>query len=127
MTTQTPNRTLLVIGAGPLVGRAITTLFASKRYNNVALLARRSEELAKEKSAVENAAPRANVKTYVVDVTDYAALNKALNEADRDLGKPEVVLFNAARVKSSDLESHPVEDVEYEFKVGVQPNFHRTH
>ncbi|KAI8241902.1 hypothetical protein K4K53_003878 [Colletotrichum sp. SAR 10_77] len=97
------NQTLLVIGAGPLIGRSVATLFASKRYSNVALIARREEQLQIEKKAVEEAAPSATVKTYTADITDPDAFTKVLDQADADLGKPSCVFFNAARINVSAL------------------------
>ncbi|KAF0327908.1 hypothetical protein GQ607_004739 [Colletotrichum asianum] len=111
------NQTLLVIGAGPLIGRSVATLFASKRYSNVALIARREEQLQIEKKAVEEAAPSATVKTYTADITDPEAFTKVLDQADADLGKPSCVFFNAARVQMSEMLVHDVKEMEYDFKV----------
>lgn len=115
------DRTLLVIGSGPGIGRSVTTLFSSKRYNKVALIARRPEQLAVEKSLLEEAAPNVVVKTYALDISDPDALLKALNDSEADLGKPETVFFNAARVVPSQLLAHKTEDMEYDFKVGESP------
>ncbi|KAH0443104.1 hypothetical protein CcaCcLH18_01217 [Colletotrichum camelliae] len=113
------NQTLLVIGAGPLIGRSVATLFASKRYSNVALIARREEQLQIEKKAVEEAAPSATVKTYTADITDPEAFTKVLDQADADLGKPSCVFFNAARVHMSEMLVHDVKEMEYDFKINV--------
>lgn len=111
------NQTLLVIGAGPQIGRSVVTLFASKRYSNVALIARREEQLQIEKKAVEEAAPSATVKTYTADITDPETFSKVLDQADADLGKPSCVFFNAARVQMSEMLVHDVKEMEYDFKV----------
>ncbi|OTB00858.1 hypothetical protein M426DRAFT_26205 [Hypoxylon sp. CI-4A] len=115
-----PSRTLLVIGSGPGIGRAVTSLFASKRYNNVALIARRAEQLAIESNAVKEAVgSQVNVKTYALDVTDSAALTEALEDSEKELGKPETVFYNAARVLPSQLLTHEVKDIEYDLKINV--------
>lgn len=112
------NKTLFVIGSGPGIGRAVTTLFATKRYNKVALIARRAEQLSLEQKAVEDAVgSQVKVKTYAVDVVDSEALLKALGDAEAAFGKPECVFYNAARVLPSELLSHDVKDIEYDFKV----------
>ncbi|RYP70477.1 hypothetical protein DL771_005414 [Monosporascus sp. 5C6A] len=114
------NRTLVTIGSGPGIGRAVTSLFASKRYNNVALIARRAEQLSLEKSAIEEAiGPQANVKIYALDVVDSDSLLKALKDAEAELGKPECVFYNAARVLPSELLTHDAKDMEYDFKINV--------
>lgn len=69
------NKKLMVIGSGPGIGRSVTTLFSSKRYNNVALIARREEQLKLEKAAAEAAlGDKFKVMTFALDVTDTDAL-----------------------------------------------------
>ncbi|KXX82454.1 hypothetical protein MMYC01_201656 [Madurella mycetomatis] len=117
---MTSGKTLLVVGSGPGIGRAVTTLFASKRYSNVILVARRAKQLNEEETAVKRAVgPRVNVKTLAVDITQTDALFKALDEADAAVGKPECVFFNAARVLPSALLDHDVKEVEYDFKITI--------
>lgn len=114
------GKTILVLGAGPGIGRCVASLFASKRYNNVVLVARRADQLAVEKRAVEQAVSRqVNVKTYAVDTTNTEELLEALDDADAAFGQPEVVFYNAARVIPSEFFVHPVEDIEYDLKVSV--------
>lgn len=114
------GKTLIVIGSGPGIGRSVTTLFAKKRYNNVALIARRAEQLKLEQKAVEEAVNSGvNVKTYAVDVVDTDAFLKALDDIETQLGKPECIFYNAARVLPSALLTHDIKDVEYDFKVSI--------
>ncbi|KAF6814679.1 short-chain dehydrogenase reductase sdr [Colletotrichum sojae] len=114
------SKTLLVIGAGPGIGRSVAALFAKNRYRNVALIARRESQLELEKKAVEDAVgPEGKVRTYAVDVVDAAALSKALDAADAELGKPECVFYNAARVLPSELLTHEASEIEHDFKINV--------
>ncbi|KAI0799210.1 NAD(P)-binding protein [Xylaria sp. FL0064] len=119
--TDKTDRHLVLIGVGPGIGRSVACLFASKRYNNVTLIARRAEQLMTEQARLEAAArPKSvNVKTYAVDVADSGALVNALVDAETTLGKPECVYFNAARVIPSHLLSHDVKEIEYDFKLTV--------
>ncbi|KAI3337645.1 hypothetical protein HD806DRAFT_46610 [Xylariaceae sp. AK1471] len=118
--TDKTDRHLVLIGVGPGIGRAIACLFASKRYNNVTLIARRPEQLKIEKAAVEAAAgPQVKIKTYAVDVVDRDALSTALVDAQATFGKPECVYYNAARVTPSQLLTYDVKEIEYEFKLTV--------
>ena len=122
MGSITPERTLLVLGAGPGIGRSVASMFAANRYGNVVLVARRAERLKAEKRAIEEAAGgRVTVRAYALDVTDSEALRRALDDADAVLGKPEVVFYNAARVQPSAFFDHPVEDIEYDLKVALPP------
>jgi NAD(P)-dependent dehydrogenase (short-subunit alcohol dehydrogenase family) len=112
------GKTLLVVGSGPGIGRAVTTLFASKGYSNVVLVARGAESLKAEQAAVEQAAgSQVKVRTIAVDITDTDALLKGLDEADAAFGKPELVFFNAARVLPSAFFEHDVKEIEYDLKV----------
>ncbi len=111
------SKTIFVIGSGPGIGRSVTLKFA-QQYSHIALFARRSEQLSVEKKAIEEAAgAKVKVETFAVDVTDTEALFKAYDGAEAALGKPEVVFYNAARVLPSQLVSHDVKDIEYDFKV----------
>ncbi|KAK4166958.1 hypothetical protein QBC43DRAFT_11679 [Cladorrhinum sp. PSN259] len=114
------DKSILVLGAGPGIGRSVASLFASKRYNNVVLVARRAEQLEVEKKAIEEAVgSQAKVKTYALDITKIDDLTKALEDADAAFGMPEVVFYNAARVLPSAFFTHPVEEIEYDFKINV--------
>ncbi|KAF2109446.1 hypothetical protein BDV96DRAFT_502560 [Lophiotrema nucula] len=114
------SNTLFVIGSGPGIGRSVTTLFATKRYSKIALIARRAEQLSVEQKAVEDVVgSEVQIKTYAVDVVDSEALLKALDDAESALGRPECVFYNAARVLPSQLLSHEVKDIEYDFKINV--------
>jgi len=119
------DRTLLVLGSGPGIGRSVSTLFASRRYGKVVLIARRAEQLQAEKERLEKV-PGVTVGTYAVDLTDTEALLAALDDADAVYGKPEAVFFNAARVQLSAFFEHPVEDIEYDLKVRscLPPHLH---
>lgn len=117
---ETEDRTLFTIGSGPGIGRAVTNIFASRRYNHVALIARNEKQLALERSVIEESVgPKVKVKTYALDVVDSDALIKALEDAEAELGKPECIFYNAARVLPSELLTHDVKDLEYDFKVNT--------
>jgi len=120
LATAMTGKTILVLGAGPGIGRCVASIFASKRYNNVVLVARRAEMLQIERKALQASAGHGvNIKTYAIDTTNTADLLTALNDADAAFGKPEVVFYNAARVLPSELFVHPVEDIEYDLKINV--------
>ncbi|KAK4249187.1 hypothetical protein C7999DRAFT_39740 [Corynascus novoguineensis] len=116
---MTSGKTLLVVGSGPGIGRAVASIFASKRYTNIVLLARRLESLKQEQAAIETVTSGVNVKTYAVDVTDSVAVGEALDDADAALGKPECIFYNAARVLPSSFFDHDVQDIEYDFKINT--------
>lgn len=125
MTSTTKAPTLYVIGSGPGIGRAVAQQFSSARYARVALFARNPESLAADKEVIASSSSTGSsgsgvqVRTYSVDVTDSAALSKVFDQAEQDLGKPECVFYNAARVLPSKLLEHDVKEIEYDFKVAM--------
>ncbi len=78
----------VVVGVGPGNGAAFARRFAKENYR-VALLARQrafSEELAKS-------LPEA--RAYACDVSDEDSIASAFEAIERELGTPEVVIYNA--------------------------------
>lgn len=118
------NRTLVVIGSGPGIGRSVAALFASKRYNNVALISRRPEQLALEREAIEAVGQDIKVRTFAVDVADTEALLGALGEAEAHFGKAECIFYNASRVLPSKLLEHDIKEVELDLKANRTPVTH---
>lgn len=110
---------LIVIGSGPGIGAHVARQFARQGFSKVALVARNPEQLEKDRASVENAVGSANVtvKTYSVDIADLPELTKTLNKIGDELGPPEVVFFNAARVNLSTLLEVDEEEMIYDFKV----------
>ncbi len=82
------DKIALVTGVGPGTGAALTRRFAAGGYR-VAMLARNADRLA----GLEGEIPGA--KAYPCDVADPAALAKAADAVERDLGAPSVVIHNA--------------------------------
>ena len=80
----------VIVGVGPGLGFALVKRFASAGMA-VAMAARDREKLAQllEKAPIEGA------RAYGCDATDQAAVDRLFAEVDRDLGTPEVVVFNA--------------------------------
>lgn len=83
---------IIVIGAGPGIGRAVAARFA-KEGLPVALIARTEEGL----SEVAATLPRG--ATYTADVTDAPALRGALDQAIDEHGLPDAVVYNAAVIR----------------------------
>jgi NADP-dependent 3-hydroxy acid dehydrogenase YdfG len=101
----------------------VSRLFAEKRYSNVALIARRAEQLQAENKALKEVlGDKVSVETFALDVTDSDALLKALDDAEATFGQPEVIFYNAARVLPSTLLDHDVNEIDYDFKVRLPPS-----
>ncbi|KIW92588.1 uncharacterized protein Z519_06435 [Cladophialophora bantiana CBS 173.52] len=96
------SKLIVILGSGPGIGASTGALFASMGFD-VALLSRNVERLGQDVIRVQTANPRVRVKAYPVDVGDHNALALALAQVRADLGPPEVVYFNAARVAPSKI------------------------
>jgi NAD(P)-dependent dehydrogenase (short-subunit alcohol dehydrogenase family) len=78
----------VVSGVGPGTGTALVRRFAAEGYR-VAMLARTPERLADVEAHVPSA------KAYVCDVSDKAQVDAALEQVQRELGTPPVLIHNA--------------------------------
>lgn len=116
MAATTP-RSLVLIGSGPGIGQAVAALFAAKRYNTVALVARRQAQLDVDRKVVESAAPGVKVYTYVADVAESSQLKKALDGISADVKDVETVYFNPAIIRPSTIAEETEEALLYDFKV----------
>lgn len=112
------NRPLVLIGSGPGIGRHVASLFASNRFNAVALVARSTIRLTEVQKDIERLASGAQVRTYPIDVTETEAFSEVLQQISRDLGQPECVYYNAAEIIITKLLDDVESTVLYDFKAG---------
>jgi NAD(P)-dependent dehydrogenase (short-subunit alcohol dehydrogenase family) len=110
------NKVIVILGSGPGIGVATGTIFASKGFD-VALLSRNAERLDQDVARVKKANTNVQVKAYPVDLGDHNALALVLGKVEEDLGAPEVVYYNAARVAPSKIGSTGPEFLMEDFKV----------
>ncbi|WP_243718879.1 SDR family NAD(P)-dependent oxidoreductase [Actinomadura sp. 7K534] len=87
----------MIIGAGPGIGGAVARRFAREGMP-VALIARGERTLKETAGSIE---PRdARVMTRVADSTDEDALRAVLDEVTAELGPPDAVVYNAAKIQA---------------------------
>lgn len=84
----------LIVGAGPGIGQSCALAFAREGYD-VAIASRQLARMQAARPAIANATGR-QVRAYAADSSDYASLRQLVDDVKRDLGDPEVVVFNAA-------------------------------
>jgi NAD(P)-dependent dehydrogenase (short-subunit alcohol dehydrogenase family) len=120
------NRLIVVLGSGPGIGVGVASHFASKTFDRVALISRNAERLAEDAKTVREQAGKEagrrelTVKVYAVDVADVLALEKTLRQVVHDLGPPEVVVYNAARLRKSKFGEEAARGLTEDFQVGVR-------
>ena len=111
------TKLLVIVGTGPGIGLSTASLFASKGFN-VALLSRNEERLDQDVVKVGKAGKgKVKVMSFPVDVSDHAALQKTLEDVEAQMGKPEVVIFNAARIAETMIGEASVDEILDDFKV----------
>jgi NAD(P)-dependent dehydrogenase (short-subunit alcohol dehydrogenase family) len=88
------NRSAVVLGVGPTrgLGAAIARRFAREGFR-VTVMGRSAEKL--EQAVADLKSRGADVDVVVGDVTDEAAVRKAVQEADRPAAPLDVAVFNA--------------------------------
>jgi FlaA1/EpsC-like NDP-sugar epimerase len=104
---------LFIIGTGPMIGSEIFRLFATKTFTHIALFARSESTLTVSKERIAASAPSATIKTYTADVINAGNLTEALMIAVIEIGPPEVVVYNAARINYVPFEDYNEEETLY--------------
>lgn len=111
------NRTLIVFGSGPGIGRHVAAEFAANNFTHVILLARNESRLQQDKEFVAKTSPNTKVDTLTLDLSDLQAIPPVLEKIDKLAPEIDVVFFNAARIQQSKPLQTPVEEIEEDFKV----------
>ncbi|KAF2402845.1 NAD(P)-binding protein, partial [Trichodelitschia bisporula] len=114
---------LLLLGSGPGIGVGVASHFAARGFA-IALISRNATRLSNDAETVHRTAaaagqPNAVVRTYPADVSDEAALKAALAAVETDLGAPEVVVYNASRLRASRLGAYAAGEVIEDFKTAT--------
>src|SRR5262249_40231989 len=86
--TDIPYRSALIVGAGPGISASVARGLVSAGLK-VGLAARNVEKLMP-------LASKTRAQTFSVDASDPAAVARLFEDADKRLGEPDVVVYNAA-------------------------------
>ena len=109
----------VIVGAGPGIGRAVARRFAGEGLP-VALVARSRTTVQTVAEAVAEVAPGGvRVVTATADVTDEDALRAALDQAARELGPPDVAVYNAAVIRPDTTDDLSARDLLNAYAVNV--------
>lgn len=77
---------LVIFGSGPGIGVHVASQFVRRGFEKVVLLSRNSRRLSDDAFIVYSNAPRTQVSTVTVDLTNSADLHRALLEIEYVLG-----------------------------------------
>src|SRR5690349_9599233 len=106
----------LIVGAGPGIGQSVALAFAREGYA-VALAARQVDKLRAFQPALEKAG--AASRAYAVDAGDETALRGLFAAVRKDLGDPEVLVYNPAAHGVGKPTSLKPEQLAADFRVNV--------
>lgn len=116
---------LVVIGSGPGIGLSTASIFATRKFDKIALIARDTARLSKDREGVLQAAKAAGrdveVSTFSQDISETASFQKTLEKIEK-LGMISCVFFNAARVQPSDLLTYEEKELVEDFMVCIFPS-----
>ncbi|MDX1991324.1 MAG: SDR family NAD(P)-dependent oxidoreductase [bacterium] len=107
------DKVCVVVGAGPGIGLAVAKRFAREGYRPV-LVARRVSELGNYAAEVGS-----NAYTVAADAGNPVSLREAFSEIAVRVGKPEVLVYNAAAVHDGKPSILEVDSLIADFRVNV--------
>lgn len=110
------DKTCVVVGAGPGVGLAVAQHFGREGFK-VALVARRAEALAGY--VQELAQSGIEAAGFPTDAANAEALKSTFFQIKAQLGNPEVLVYNAAAIRSGLPSEAEVEQVVADFRINV--------
>lgn len=87
------NKTCAIVGTGRTMGRAIAKAFAEESYD-LALLSRSRDNL--ERIREELRPEGSTFRTFTVEVTDADSVTRAFDAVEREMGVPDVLIYNVA-------------------------------
>jgi short-subunit dehydrogenase len=106
----------LIVGAGPGIGQAAAVAFASEGFD-IALSSRNADKLKAFQPAIEKAGAR--TQCYSADAGDEAALRKLVARVRKDLGDPQVLIYNAAATHTGKPTELTTKNLADDFQVNV--------
>lgn len=107
----------VVIGAGPGIGQAVALAFAQEGYN-ISLMSRRPEKLTEACADIRKKTGR-HADAHRCDAAHEASIRSAIAHARKQLGEPEVLIFNAASAAMGKPTTIPLERLLSEFQANV--------
>ena len=109
------SRTCAIIGVGEGLGMAIAKRFHRENYQ-LALMSRSLDKLTEYEKLLSGSAA---VKSFSADASSTESLTKALQEVKDTFGTLDVLIYNAAMLRSTDLMSVTAEELLQDYRVNV--------
>ena len=109
------NKTCAVVGVGEGLGMAIAKRFHRENYQ-LALMSRSLDKLKQYEQSLQGSAA---VKSFSADASSTESLTKAFQQVKDTLGSPEVLIYNAAMLRETDLMNVTAEELLQDYRVNV--------
>ena len=120
---STAGKVVFITGGGSGIGPRITHAFAKSGSTKIAIIGRTDSSLLYTKKEVEAEHPGVKVLTFVADIVDTAAVNKAFTETKKQFGPVDILVSNAAYLPDIEpLAKANVDEFWKGFEVNVKGN-----
>jgi short-subunit dehydrogenase len=110
------NPLLTIVGMGPGIGQGVAEKFGAEGYT-VAMIARNEEKLRSFQAELQTKGIRCEY--FLADAGDAAALQQAFANIRQALGDTDVLLYNAAVLKRTNLLDETMDSLAADFNVNV--------
>jgi short-subunit dehydrogenase len=110
------NKTCAIVGVGEGLGMAIARRFHRENYQ-LALMSRSLDKLKNYEQSLKDSSSAVN--SFSADVANSQSLTEAFQQVKNTLGSPEVLIYNAAMLRTTDLMSVTAEDLLQDYGVNV--------
>lgn len=120
---STAGKVILITGGGSGIGPAVAKAFAVSGATKIAILGRTESTLLATKKEIEGGHKGVKVLTFVADITNQAAVQKAFESTKKTFGSIDILVANAGYLPSlAPVATAPVEKYMEGYEVNVKGN-----
>jgi NAD(P)-dependent dehydrogenase (short-subunit alcohol dehydrogenase family) len=121
---STAGKVVLISGGGSGIGPRIANAFAASGATKIVIIGRTESSLLSTKKEIESKHPGVTVLTFVADIVDQAAVNKAFAVTKKEFGPIDILVGNAGYLPDIvPVSSASVDEFFKGFEINVKGNF----
>lgn len=121
------GKSMLITGGAGVIGSATCRAFAMAQTKNIIAFDLDERLLSELKTKIETEFPKTQVHTYLVDIIDGDLVDKAFDLIEKDVGKVDILINNAAySPQRMSLLITPRDKWWRSFEVNIKGNFNMT-
>lgn len=110
------NKLIAIVGMGPLISLSVAERFAKEGYR-IAMISRSEEKLKELKKRLTGQG--FDAEYFTGDASSETSLRKAFAQIQAKMGDPDVLHYNAANIKRSNLLEETANSLTEDFKVNT--------